>query len=58
MQLQGMIYLCLCHTLGKPLHIEINSTISCLGYSDYSQWFVGHSDSTEEELEKAELFKK
>jgi hypothetical protein len=37
------------------------TTISDLGYSDYSEWFIGHSGSTywrKKESEKAELFKK
>jgi integrase len=37
------------------------STISDLGYSDYSEWFIGHSGSTywrKKESEKAELFRK
>jgi integrase len=39
----------------------VKSTISDLGYSDYSEWFIGHSGSTywrKKESEKAELFKK
>jgi hypothetical protein len=37
------------------------TTISDLGYSDYSEWFIGHSGSTywrKKESEKAELFRK
>jgi hypothetical protein len=37
------------------------STISDLGYSDYSEWFIGHSGSTywrKKDSEKAEIFKK
>ena len=40
---------------GKQLHL------SDLGYSDFSEWFIGHSGSTywrKKESEKAELFKK
>ena len=39
----------------------MKTTISDLGYSDYSEWFIGHSGSTywrKKESEKAELFKK
>jgi integrase len=39
----------------------IKSTISDLGYSDYSEWFIGHSGSTyyrKTEKEKAEIFRK
>jgi integrase len=39
----------------------IKSTISDLGYSDYSEWFIGHSGSTywrKKDNEKAEIFKK
>lgn len=39
----------------------VKSTISDLGYSDYSEWFIGHSGSTyyrKSEKEKAELFQK
>jgi hypothetical protein len=39
----------------------VKSTISDLGYGDYSEWFIGHSGSTywrKKESEKAELFKK
>jgi hypothetical protein len=39
----------------------VKTTISDLGYSDYSEWFFGHSGSTywrKKESEKAELFKK
>ena len=37
------------------------STISDLGYSDYSEWFIGHSGSTywrKKDNEKAEIFQK
>ena len=37
------------------------ATISDLGYSDYSEWFIGHSGSTyyrKSEEENAELFQK
>ena len=39
----------------------VKTTISDLGYSDYSEWFIGHPGSTywrKKESEKAELFKK
>lgn len=39
----------------------VKSTISDLGYYDYSEWFIGHSGSTyyrKSEKEKAEIFKK
>ena len=39
----------------------MKTTISDLGYSDYSEWFIGHSGSTywrKKESDKAELFKK
>jgi integrase len=39
----------------------VKSTISDLGYSDYSEWFIGHSGSTywrKKDSEKAEIFKK
>ena len=39
----------------------VKSTISDLGYADYSEWFIGHSGSTywrKKDSEKAELFKK
>jgi integrase len=39
----------------------VKTTISDLGYSDYSEWFIGHSGSTywsKKESEKADLFKK
>jgi hypothetical protein len=39
----------------------VKSTISDLGYGDYSEWFIGHSGSTywrKKESEKAELFRK
>jgi hypothetical protein len=39
----------------------VKTTISDLGYSDYSEYFIGHSGSTywcKKESEKAELFRK
>ena len=39
----------------------VKSTIADLGYSDYSEWFIGHSGSTywrKKDNEKAEIFKK
>jgi integrase len=39
----------------------VKTTISDLGYGDYSEWFIGHSGSTywrKKESEKADLFKK
>lgn len=39
----------------------VKTTISDLGYGDYSEWFIGHSGSTywrKKESEKAELFKR
>jgi integrase len=39
----------------------VKSTISDLGYYDYSEWFIGHGGSTyyrKSEKEKAELFRK
>lgn len=39
----------------------VKSTISDLGYQDYSEWFIGHSGSTyyrKKESEKAQLFRK
>ena len=39
----------------------VKSTISDLGYADYSEWFIGHSGSTywrKKDKEKAEIFKK
>jgi integrase len=39
----------------------VKTTISDLGYSDYSEWFIGHSGSTywtKKESEKAEMFRK
>ena len=39
----------------------VKTTISDLGFSDYSEWFIGHSGSTywrKNESEKAELFRK
>jgi integrase len=39
----------------------VKTTISDLGYSDFSEWFIGHSGSTywrKKDSEKAELFKK
>jgi len=39
----------------------VKTTISDLGYSDFSGWFIGHSGSTywtKKDLEKAEIFRK
>ena len=39
----------------------VKTTISDLGYSDYSEWFIGHAGSTywrKKDSEKAEIFKK
>jgi hypothetical protein len=39
----------------------VKTTISDLGYSDYSDWFIGHSGSTywrKKDNEKAEIFQK
>ena len=39
----------------------VKTTISDLGYSDYSEWFIGHAGSTywtKKDLEKAEIFRK
>jgi hypothetical protein len=39
----------------------VKSTISDLGYSDYSEWFIGHAGSTyyrKKESEKVEIFRK
>jgi len=39
----------------------VKTTISDLGYGDYSEWFIGHSGSrywSKKESEKAELFRK
>ena len=39
----------------------VKTTISDLGFSDYSEWFIGHSGSTywrKKDSEKAEIFKK
>ena len=39
----------------------VKSTISDLGYSDYSEWFIGHSGFTyyrKKESEKVEIFRK
>ena len=39
----------------------VKSTISDLGYADYSEWFIGHSGSAywrKKDSEKAEIFKK
>lgn len=39
----------------------VKTTISDLGYADYSEWFIGHAGSTywrKKENEKAEIFKK
>jgi hypothetical protein len=43
------------------LRRAVKSTISDLGYGDYSEWFIGHEASTywrEKEYKKAELFHK
>jgi integrase len=40
---------------------HVKTTISDLGYQDYSEWFISHSGSTywrKKESEKAEIFKK
>jgi len=37
----------------------LKTTISDLGYSDYSEWFIGHAGSTywrKKDNEKAEIF--
>jgi len=39
----------------------VKSTVSDLGYFDYSEWFIGHSGSTyyrKKESEKVEIFRK
>jgi integrase len=39
----------------------VKTTISDLGYADFSEWFIGHSGSTywtKKDLEKAEIFRK
>jgi hypothetical protein len=39
----------------------VKTTISDLGYSDYSEWFIGHTGSTywrKKDNEKAEIFNK
>jgi hypothetical protein len=39
----------------------VKTTISDLGYSDFSEWFMGHSGSTywtKKDSEKAEIFRK
>ena len=39
----------------------VKTTISDLGYSEYSEWFIGHSGSTywrKKDNEKAEIFQK
>ncbi|MGE5634201.1 MAG: hypothetical protein ACM3VV_03140 [Deltaproteobacteria bacterium] len=39
----------------------VKTTISDLGYADYSEWFIGHAGSTywrKNDNEKAEIFKK
>ena len=39
----------------------LKTTISDLGYSDYSEWFIGHAGSTywrKKDNEKAEIFQK
>ena len=39
----------------------VKTTISDLGYADYSEWFIGHAGSTywrKKDNEKAEIFKK
>ena len=39
----------------------VKSVISDLGYSDYSEWFIGYAGSTywrKKDSEKAEIFKK
>src|SRR5665648_326971 len=39
----------------------VKTTISDLGYSDYSEWFIGHAGSTywrKKDNEKTEIFKK
>ncbi|MGB8938105.1 MAG: hypothetical protein WCC17_23690 [Candidatus Nitrosopolaris sp.] len=39
----------------------VKTTISDLGYADFSEWFIGHSGSTywtKKDKEKAEIFRK
>jgi hypothetical protein len=39
----------------------VKTTISDLGYQDFSEWFIGHAGSTywrKKDIEKAELFRK
>ena len=39
----------------------VKTTISDLGYADFSEWFIGHSGSaywTKKDMEKAEIFRK
>jgi hypothetical protein len=39
----------------------VKTTISDLGYADYSEYFIGHSGSTywrKKDIEKAEIFRK
>ena len=39
----------------------VKTTISDLGYADYSEWFIGHIGSTywrKKDSEKAEIFQK
>jgi hypothetical protein len=39
----------------------VKTTISDLGYADFSEWFIGHSGSTywtKKDTEKAEIFRK
>jgi hypothetical protein len=39
----------------------VKTTISELGYADFSEWFIGHSGSTywtKKDSEKAEIFRK
>ncbi|MFL6408647.1 MAG: hypothetical protein ACJ71F_16470, partial [Nitrososphaeraceae archaeon] len=65
---QGKIRNCSRQSNGRRRDITLHSfrrfvktTISDLGYSDFSEWFIGHSGSTywrKKESEKAELFKK
>lgn len=45
------------HSFGR----FVKTTISDLGYSDFSEWFIGHSGSTywtKKDSEKAEIFRK
>jgi hypothetical protein len=44
-----------------PFRCFVKTTIYDLGYSDYSEWFIGHSGGTywrKKESEKAQLFRK